>query len=523
VLTDAQRSVVSSQRELLHDLRGHLTTLEAQPDDVKIVSDSLSQLDEMFMVCVVGEFNAGKSSLINALIGERCLKEGVTPTTSQVCILSFNDDGDSSAAMEASNAERAARAAAAARKAAAAAAAAQASAAVSDGDGGAEGAEEGAPRESGAVEGIEKPVAEGGDPTADIVATRRLPVPWLSDAVIVDTPGTNAIVEGHTQLTEDIIPRCDMVLFVTSADRPFSESEHGFLERIWQWRKKVVVVLNKVDLFETAADREEVESFVLSNATKLLGEKPPLFGVSTRRAFRSKEHSSAQLLAGAPARSAEEEGDAATALAEAGDRFEALERYLVETLSTNERVELKLRNPLGVALRVVGKCVAAHRPVSTVAHATRFVHRGPRAPCSCSRCRAHRLPPPSRAFSLSHSFPNPTASRYEAVAETRGGVLREDVETLQIIDDQLSMYADDMRREVVLQRHAIENVLTRMVERCDDFLDAKLQLRNIPSLAWSPKGLQVRRARARRSQAPFLLHSLRPRSLYRRHPSCCTP
>ena len=96
VLTPAQRAVVSSQRELLTDLRGHLTTLEATPDDVKIVSDSLHQLDEMFMVCVVGEFNAGKSSLINALIGERCLKEGVTPTTSQVCVLRFEEDADGS-------------------------------------------------------------------------------------------------------------------------------------------------------------------------------------------------------------------------------------------------------------------------------------------------------------------------------------------------------------------------------------------------------------------------------------------
>lgn len=115
------------------------------------------------------------------------------------------------------------------------------------------------------------------------------------------------------------------------------------------------------------------------------------------------------------------------------------------------------------------------------ARAARVLTRTPPTPASV----LPRLPP----------------SRYEAVAETRSGVLREDVETLQIIDDQLRMYADDMRREVVLQRHAIENVLTRMVERCDEFLDAKLQLRNIPSLAWSPKGLQVR---ARRSHPPTL-------------------
>jgi ribosome biogenesis GTPase A len=39
------------------------------------------------MVVVVGEFNAGKSTFINALLGQKVLKEGILPTTSKIGIL----------------------------------------------------------------------------------------------------------------------------------------------------------------------------------------------------------------------------------------------------------------------------------------------------------------------------------------------------------------------------------------------------------------------------------------------------
>lgn len=42
---------------------------------------------------------------------------------------------------------------------------------------------------------------------------------------IVDTPGTNVILSRQQRLTEEYVPRADLVLFVMSADRPFSESE----------------------------------------------------------------------------------------------------------------------------------------------------------------------------------------------------------------------------------------------------------------------------------------------------------
>ena len=64
------------------------------------------------------------------------------------------------------------------------------------------------------------------------------------------------------------MPRSDLVLFVTSADRPFSESERAFLEEIRDWGKKIVVVLNKIDLLEDEAQIHEVVRFISDNAQR---------------------------------------------------------------------------------------------------------------------------------------------------------------------------------------------------------------------------------------------------------------
>src|SRR5690606_8747908 len=61
---------------------------------------------------------------------------------------------------------------------------------------------------------------------------RTAPVEVLKEVSIVDTPGTNAVIRRHQELTERFVPRADLVLFVTSADRPFTESERVFLELI---------------------------------------------------------------------------------------------------------------------------------------------------------------------------------------------------------------------------------------------------------------------------------------------------
>jgi ribosome biogenesis GTPase A len=52
-------------------LPSQLLELGTPQDELSILRDAISQMEELFMVCVVGEFNAGKSSFINALLGDK--------------------------------------------------------------------------------------------------------------------------------------------------------------------------------------------------------------------------------------------------------------------------------------------------------------------------------------------------------------------------------------------------------------------------------------------------------------------
>ncbi|MDT8304630.1 MAG: dynamin family protein [Anaerolineae bacterium] len=158
------------------------------------------------------------------------------------------------------------------------------------------------------------------------------PVDLLRNINIVDTPGTNAILREHETLTAEFIPRSDLVLFVTSADRPFSESERAFLTRIRDWGKKIVLIVNKIDILDDDAAREKVVNFVRNSGQTMLGDIAGVFPVSARQAQQAK--------AGQPQ------------LWERS-QFEAIESYIHNTLDDEGRFRLKLLNPLGVGHRLV--------------------------------------------------------------------------------------------------------------------------------------------------------------------------
>ncbi|HKI03275.1 MAG TPA: dynamin family protein [Thermoanaerobaculia bacterium] len=262
ILNRNQDELLGENRRLLGDLQTALARFDASADDQATLKRSALQLDELFLLVVAGEFNAGKSAFINALLGSKILEEGVTPTTTHVHVIKYGP----------------------------------------------------------AVERIPLETA------LDIVTA---PVELLQDINIVDTPGTNAIHREHEAITREFVPRSDMVLFVTSADRPFTESERAFLQGIRDWGKKIVVVINKIDIMETPEDAERVLAFVAENSKALLGVTPEIFPVAARLALRGKTTGDSGLLA--------------------QSRFEALESFIVDTLDEKERVRLKLLNPLGVA------------------------------------------------------------------------------------------------------------------------------------------------------------------------------
>ncbi len=271
---DAERQLTDA-RQLLASLRDSLIRFGASAADEATLARSIRQLDEFFLLVVVGEFNAGKSAFINALIGQPVLLEGVTPTTDRIHLLAHGPS----------------------------------------------------------------PTRHLGDDGVEMITA---PVDVLRDVHIVDTPGTNAIIREHERLTSEFVPRSDLVLFVTSADRPFTETERAFLQAIRDWGKKIVIVINKVDILERENEVEEVVSFVRDNARRLLGVSPDVFPVSARLALRAKS--------GEPS-------------LWAASRFEELERFLHETLDETARFQLKLANPLGVGQALAGRyaSIAAER------------------------------------------------------------------------------------------------------------------------------------------------------------------
>lgn len=265
ILTLEQEQVLKRERDFLNDLRVKLIEFSVSKESQETLGQSIAQLDDLFLLVLVGEFNAGKSAVINALLGQKLLKEGVTPTTSQINILRYGE------------------------------------------------------------ETTRKVVAENQE-------VLLLPVDLLSEVSIVDTPGTNAIVRYHEELTRHFVPRADLVLFITSVDRPFTESERNFMQHIRDWGKKVIIVINKLDILQDEDELRQVEDFVRDNARDLLGVAPEIFTVSARLALRAKQ--------GEPDLWED-------------SQFGPLEDYIQETLDKESQIKLKFLNPLGVSSHMV--------------------------------------------------------------------------------------------------------------------------------------------------------------------------
>ena len=271
-LNDSQAQFLREEKESLAGIQHALANLGISRESIDRLQKAILQLDELFLVVVAGEFNAGKSALLNALLGEKALLEGATPTTSRVTLVKWGE----------------------------------------------------MPYEQIVDEGF---------------SIYTYPLPILKELNIVDTPGTNAVIRQHERLTDEFVPRSDLVLFATSADRPLTESERQFLERILTWGKKVVFVLNKIDIFDDESLLDEVQAFVIQHASILLGDKPDIFPVSAKLAQRALSEPD-------PVKSQE---------LWVSSRLGALEHYITATLDDVARLELKFNNPLGVADNLIAE------------------------------------------------------------------------------------------------------------------------------------------------------------------------
>lgn len=213
----------------------------------RIQRDLLQKMEEdRFHLVVVGEFNHGKSTFVNALLGREVLAAGVTPTTAAIHHLRYADAPEATVVYASGK------------------------------------------RETLAFDAVRR-FAVGGGASADEVDFLEIgyPAPLLRERILlVDTPGVNDLSLQRADITYSYVPRADAVLFLLDAGQILKESERLFLQEklLKASRDKIVFVITKWDIL-SAEERAEALGYAKTQLAKLVKD-PVVFPVSAEAALK---------------------------------------------------------------------------------------------------------------------------------------------------------------------------------------------------------------------------------------------
>lgn len=227
VLEGPLAEVREREIRLLHEIGDVLARIapdgEQERQRLRDVADDLRNM--FYMVVVVGEFNSGKSSFVNAMLQDSLLPTGITPTTEMIELIRYGEAA------------------------------------------------------------VRRPETRG-----DGVRVWVHPNVGGQGVVLVDTPGTGSVFARHEEIARGFLHRSDLVVFVMSAKHAFAETDRLYLELLRSYGKKVVVVVNQVDLLEPR-EQADVRRFVQAQIEQRLEIKPLIFMVSARRALEGQADS----------------------------------------------------------------------------------------------------------------------------------------------------------------------------------------------------------------------------------------
>lgn len=194
-----------------------------------------------FFVACVGQFKRGKSTLLDAIVGEPVLPTGVVPVTAVPTVLRYGTSRAGRVLIDGEWQEIAL---------------AELSQFVS---------EELNPENSKQVEGVEV----------------FLPSPLLANGMcLVDTPGIGSVFAGNTETTKKFIPQIDAAILVIGADPPISGEELALIEAVSANVDDILLVLNKIDRVTEAERREASEFATKITAGRLKKTIGPVYEVS---------------------------------------------------------------------------------------------------------------------------------------------------------------------------------------------------------------------------------------------------
>ncbi len=239
----------------------HLIDQKSDPEAYQQCRDLLTSLaEDRFTLAVVGQFNRGKSSLMNAVLGLDRLPVGIVPLTSVITKVSYGNPDRVLIEFRGSSL-----------------------------------------KDEIPLDRLAEYVTETGNPgnQKQIAAAEvQLPSDFLRRGLFfVDTPGIGSAIEANTATTEQFLPQADSVIFVTSFDSPLGQAELDFLQKVREHVRKIFLIVNKSDLV-TPEQRDQVLSFIRQRLEREAGlREPRLFAVSTLVGLEAKLSGSGEQLA----------------------------------------------------------------------------------------------------------------------------------------------------------------------------------------------------------------------------------
>jgi small GTP-binding protein len=241
--------VVRSLRGL-GDVASSLGTRSLRERVEKELVNKLEQ--DRFHLVVVGEFNHGKTTFVNALLGESALPVGVTPTTATIHHIRWAEKPEATVVTT------------------------------------------GGERKTIAYEEARR-FAVGGGASADEIDYLEIgyPAPLLQERIVlVDTPGVNDLSLQRADITYSYIPRADAVLFLLDAGQILKESERVFLndKLLKASRDKIVFVITKWDLLSEGEQREAL-AYAKNHLADMVKD-PVVFPVSAETALAGRRDAS---------------------------------------------------------------------------------------------------------------------------------------------------------------------------------------------------------------------------------------
>ncbi len=249
----------------LRDLHGSAEAIGAKSLAARIDADLVQKLAaDRFHLVVVGEFNHGKTTFVNSLLGNGILPVGVTPTTAVIHHLEYAETARAEVVFES-------------------------------------GKRHDVPfdRIKQFAVGGDRASLLGGDHAHDGAGDDvkylevGLPAELLRERIVlVDTPGVNDLSLQRADITYSYIPRSDAVLFLLDAGQPLKESERVFLTEklLGQSRDKILFVVTKCDIWSDD-ERAEALTYIRNELGKLV-KSPMVFPVSAERALEGHREAS---------------------------------------------------------------------------------------------------------------------------------------------------------------------------------------------------------------------------------------